>query len=149
MVEWSKLQDAFERDGALRDIYVRDVDVATWERALAFLRSVGDLRYTVDQVDSPLPSRAADALACSGEAVCCLVVARDGIEYACHFFTADEIEIDFWPEQVNGPDRLASLERFVAGLGHATARDVVVTQENWPEALILRYVSATGEVVQG
>ncbi|MGH7381025.1 MAG: hypothetical protein ACREKR_02175 [Candidatus Methylomirabilales bacterium] len=146
MLAWDEVRQDFEPDGALRDIYVLAADSAAWDRALAFLLSEGTARYTVDGVALPLPKTAKEALSLRPDSSPLLHVERDGIEYACHFFTADEIELDFLPAHVAGPGPFEGLLRFIVGLGRSTGRDVLVTHENYLEAPILRYVAATGDV---
>jgi hypothetical protein len=147
MLSWDDVREAFEPDGMLRDIYVQKADGDVWERAFTYLAKQGTSDYTVDEVKKALPRSAKDALGLRPDKSPLLLVNRDGIEYGCHFFSEEEIELDFWPEEIDGPLRLASLSDFISGLGHATGKDVVVTHENCPEIPILCYVASLGEIV--
>jgi hypothetical protein len=139
MVKWEDVRSEFEPDGALRDIYVTDADTQLWDRALEFLLRDAGSRYSIDEVDAPLPAKASDALRLWPDRAPLLIVEREGIEYACHFFTPDAVELDFWPEDVRGPDEFAALTRFVVGLGRVTSRVVLVTYESSTAAEIFRY----------
>jgi hypothetical protein len=139
MVKWEDVRSEFEPDGGLRDIYVMDASPAVWDRAYGFLLQAGDARYSVDDADAPVPASAEDALRVWPDRSPLLLVDRAGIEYACHFFGRDQVELDFWPEDVQGPDEFAALLRFVVGLGRATNRIVVVAYEGSSAAEILRY----------
>ncbi len=143
MVEWDDVRKDFEPDGALRDIYVNDASGLVWDRALEFLRHADTARYLIDDVDAPLPATAAQALQLWPDQSPLLIVERDGIEYACHFFDPEQIELDFWPEDIRGGEEFQALERFVAGLGRATHRVVLVTYEGSQAAEIFRYVPET------
>ena len=146
-IEWRDVREAFEPDGMLLDIYVQDVDGAAWERAFAFLVGEGGVEYTVNGETARIPKTAAEALDLRPVQSPLMLVTRGGIEFACHFFTASEIEMDFWPEDVDGPRQLETLVNFLGGLGRAAGRDVIVTPENCPEAPLLRYEVARNDVV--
>jgi hypothetical protein len=145
-LEWQDVRDSFEPDGMLLDIYVQNVDAAAWEKAFAFLVD-GETEYTVNGADAPVPKTAAHALNLRPMSSPLMLVRRDEIEFACHFFSDSEIELDFWPEDVDGPQRLEALAQFITGLGRATGQDVIVTPENTPEAPLIRYTATRDEVV--
>jgi hypothetical protein len=146
MLEWHDVREAFEPDGMLLDVYVRSVDAAAWERAFAFLITEG-AEYTVDGHAAAVPMTAAQALRLRPVGSPLMLVRRYGIEYACHFFSDSEIELDFWPEDVDGPEHFEALVRFVRGLGRASGQDVIVTPENCPESPLIRYAAREDEVV--
>ena len=139
----------FEPDGALRDIYVNDTRAVVWDQALEFLLRADTVRYLIDDVVAPLPATAAEALQVWPDRSPLLVVEREGIEYACHFFNRDQIELDFWPEDIRGPEEFAALERFVGGLGRVTKCVVLVTYEGSQAAEIFRYVPDTDTTKAG
>ncbi len=147
MVLWSMVEAEFEPDGELRDVYVFGADRSTWERALAFLLSKGTTRFEVDGVVNGVPGSASEALAMRPASSPLLLVTRDGIEFACHFFDETAIELDFWPEDVGCAEEFDSLVELVSGLSRSTGRDVVVTHENRPEAEIVRFLAESGELV--
>jgi hypothetical protein len=149
MVRWDDVRRDFEPDGALRDIYVIGADAVVWDRALRFLMQAGTARYSIDDTEASLPERAADALQVWPERSPLLVVDREDIEYACHFFSTAQIELDFWPEDVEGAEAFEALERFVVGLGRVTDRTVLVTFEGSEAAEIFRYNPETDATEAG
>ena len=149
MVEWDDVRRDFEPDGALRDIYVNEANAVVWDQALEFLARADHARYLIDDVEVPLPGRAAQALQEWPDRSPLLVVEREGIEYACHFFDPEQIELDFWPEDIRGPEEFQALERFVTGLGRVTRRVVLVTYEGSQAAEIFRYVPETDTTEAG
>jgi len=149
MVQWDEVRKDFEPDGGLRDIYVNEANAVVWDAALKFLVLGGKARYLIDDADAPLPGSAAAALEVWPRRSPLLVTEREGIEYACHFFDAKQVELDFWPDDVAGAKGFESLERFVVGLGRATDRDVLVTYEGSQAAEIFRYVRKTDSAEAG
>ena len=149
MVEWDDVRTDFEPDATLRDIYVNGASALVWDQALEFLVRAGTARYLIDDVDAPLPKTAVQALQAWPDRSPLLVVEREGIEYACHFFNPEQIELDFWPEDIRGPEECQALQGFVLGLGRATNRVVLVTYEGSQAAEILRYVPDTDTTEAG
>ncbi len=149
MVKWDDVREDFEPDGSLRDIYVVSADPVAWERALEFLLQTGNARYSIDDAAAVLPGSAAEALRVWPDRAPLLIVDREGIEYACHFFTPDRVELDFWPEDIRGPVEFAALTHFVVGLGRVTNRIVLVTYETSEAAEIFRYVPETDATEAG
>jgi hypothetical protein len=121
LIDWNAVAEDFAPDGSLRDVYVLEANAEDWELVLKALgASSASVRYSVDGVEQPGPPSAQAAFAIHSVASPSLRVAVGGIEFACHFFTTDEIEFDFLPSEVNGPDRLESLLEFVRSLGRTT-----------------------------
>ncbi len=149
MVTWDDVREDFEPDGALRDIYVMSASESVWDRALEFVLQAGSSRFSIDELPAALPASAVDALGLWPDRSPLLIVDREGIEYACHFFTREQVELDFWPEDVRGPEGFAALTRFVVGLGRATSRIVLVTYESSEAAEIFRYVPETDTTEAG
>jgi len=139
MLKWEDVRSEFEPDGALRDIYVANATPQVWDRALEFLLRDGSSRYSIDDANAPPPAKASDAVRLWPDRAPLLIVDREGIEYACHFFKPEEVELDFWPDDIRGPDEFAALTRFVVGLGRVTNRVVLVTYESSSAAEIFRY----------
>jgi len=149
MVKWEDVRQDFEPDGALRDIYVADANPQVWDRALELMLRGGSSRYSIDESEAPPPATASDALRLWPDRSPLLIIQRDGIEYACHFFKAEEVELDFWPDDVRGPDEFGALTRFVVELGRLTSRVVLVTYESSAAAEIFRYSPETDATVAG
>ena len=139
-------QRAFHQDGSLRDIYVQNVNVDHWEKFFDFVRSSDfGLRYSRDGEAAQLPSSAAHMLAdksCAHN----LTVDAGGVGICCHFFVTGEIELDIDPREVTSPSAVDRVLDFMAGLGSRLVRDVILTEENSPEYVWLRYSSTDGVV---
>jgi hypothetical protein len=128
----------------LRDIYVQNVTVDHWEKFLDFVRSRGfGIRYSRDGETAQLPSSAAHILAdksCAHN----LTIDLGGVGVCCHFFVADEIELDTDPREVTSPTAVNRVLDFMGRLGAGLARDVILTEENSPENVWFRYSSGEG-----
>ena len=122
-------QHAFHQDGSLRDIYIQNVNVEHWERFFDFVRSsCFELRYFRDGEAAQLPPSAAHILAdksCAHN----LTIDVGGVGICCHFFIADEIELDIDPREVTSLSAVDSVLDFITGLGACLARDVILTEE--------------------
>jgi hypothetical protein len=140
MIDLASLAEDLAPDGSLRDVYVFGTSLTDWDRALTFAASCdATIEYSVDgEVQSNLPT-AATALGLRRDASPLLRVCLGGVTFACHFFTPDEIEFDFVPNEIDRPERLQALLQFVEGLGRSTGKVVVVTHENSPKLTFLRY----------
>lgn len=132
-------QNAFCRDGSLRDIYVDSTTEQDWDAFLSFLRE-GEhpLSYSQDGEAAPVPTRASEALRDTSCAHL-LSIAVSGVIVNCHFFTADEIELDVAPGDVATQEALDGLLGFMRGIGDHLRKDVTLTAENSPELVLLRY----------
>ena len=140
MIDLASLAEDLAPDGSLRDVYVFGTSLEDWDRVLAFAASCdATVEYLVDgEAQSSLPTAAA-AFALRPDASPLLRLCLNGVTFASHFFTSDEIEFDFVPNEIDKPERLQALLQFVEGLGRSTGKAVVVTQENSPELTFLRY----------
>ena len=67
----------------------------------------------------------------------------------CHFFLEDELELDLDPEELTDDDddaRADAIPMFMAELGEALRKPVLMTAENAPDAVIFRYDPATEQI---
>lgn len=143
-MDWARCKAAFHQDGSLRDIYVNGTGEHDWDLFLSLVRSSGHaVRYTRDGDDAVVPSSAADVLA---DKTCAhnLTIDVDGVEFMCHFFTPDEIELDLDPRQVASQRSLEAVLGFIEHLGSHLSKDVILTEENSPEYIRFRYSCSDG-----
>ena len=148
MVTWEECRADFQPDGSLRDLYVCGGGLPAWEAALRVLRAKGTARYEVDGRTMSLPGSAREALTIRPMQSPLLNVEIGGIDFACHFFGSEDVELDFSPSEVDTADRFSSLVSVVLAIGKATGRDVIVTPENQKEAAFMRYDAAKADIVR-
>ena len=151
-VTWELCREHFVPDGSLRDIYVLGGDVETWRRALSVLLTTSEsVRHRIaggDELPAVSSVEQLTPYLTDGNPTHAMVAFwRDGIEYVCHFFGVEEVELDIEPSAIDGQRTLDSLVRLVEALGRATGRAVSVTPENCREVPFLAYSPAADEVV--
>ena len=138
-LNWSACSASFVQDGSLRDIYVRGTTINDWERFYRFLiEKKLPLSYLrSDDRTAEFPSSIAKIMEdrrCGHT----LSIDLSGILLNTHFFNDREIELDLDPRDVNSEDRFKSLVNFMGEIGRLLRKEVVLTSENAPEAVILR-----------
>jgi len=114
-----------------------------WESALTF---TGVLFFEVDGRPATVPTTAWQALGLRPTASPLLSVRRDGVAFVCHFLDEREVELDFAPSDIDGPQRFDSLVALLRGLASATGREVLVTPENQSDRPFLRYDPRTEQL---
>jgi hypothetical protein len=135
-LRWDEVAPAFQWDGTWRDIYVLRTSSQTWAAFLACLKSWDyDIRYSEGGTEAPLPE-AFEAPSRSWESAAPLLVIRSaGVEFNCHFFSEDEIELDLDPRQVHGQEQLDALVLFMERIGRCVKQEVRLTAENGPDTV--------------
>lgn len=147
-MDWKRVAGDFEPDGSLRDIYVRETGRDDWQKVLDALREQWpSLSFTLDGEPAVLPRRVESIFDAQREKAAALCLIVGGAKLICHFFVEDEIEFDLDPREIAGPAQREALVGFMALLGRATGKPVVLTLENAPEAVIFRYGVESDEVV--
>jgi hypothetical protein len=139
-MDWQQIAPDFEPDGALRDIYVFGTGLLDWQRVLDALRAwEPSPSFAIGGQPAMMPDKVEDIFAEARQQGALLSVKVSGVLVNCHFFHPDDIEFDLDPRKVTGPAQLEGLEQLMSLLGRTTGKPVVMTMENMPEAVILRY----------
>lgn len=136
-VDWAQIASDFKWDGSLREIRVPGTSVADWQHFLDALRRIApSFTFTIDKEAADLPILAEEALACRQTASPLLSFQAGDVRLNCHFFSADEIELDLDPRDVTGDIQLAALADLMGWMADTIGRLVVLTSENLPAAVI-------------
>jgi hypothetical protein len=131
----------------LRDIYVFGTSMEDWESVWKLLAGGRDrLTFSVDGVVSEPPTTAADVFAIAGKHSVLAAYAGGGFTINCHFFTPAEIEFDIDPREMGGRDAGEAIVRFIAAIGEATRKPVVLTEENDRSTVIACFDPKTGVI---
>ncbi len=147
-MEWSRVAPYFDYDGSLRDIYILDTSLRDWARVWDLLAAVPEqLTFKVDGKAATPPVSVEDALRlhASHSVTASYSVGKQRLN--CHFFSEEMIEFDLDPQDVDGPAEGERLTQFLAMLGRTTSKEVRLTAENEPEAIIARYDPIIGSVI--
>ena len=142
-MNWQEVKAEFKYDGSLRDLYILDADMQTWQRALDWLRTSSyPLSYTIEKEQVELPADAGAIFSKRLEASPLLSVDVQGIRINSHFFIAEQIEFDIDPREVNNEAQFGHLCEFMQRLGQHLGQSVILTPETSgreEEEVILRY----------
>jgi hypothetical protein len=142
---WSDVQDAWEPDGALRDVYVHGTSEAEWQSVVDAIRSEEwPSSYSEDGEQLPMPHSVGEIFDRSSRAaVLWAITPGSGIQINCHFFTSDEIEFDLAPTEIVGQTELDVVVGFVRLIGRASGKPASVCYENWPDEPFMVYEPTT------
>jgi hypothetical protein len=139
-IDWQRLREELQPDGALRDIYVRGADEQLWDRFLVALPESPyrwRLTHGEESVAKPL-SRFSDLQFRETDRALLHVMLAPALILACHFFSAEEIELDVVPNDLQSDEAVGLLIDFMRWLGRVVNRPVVLTHENRRDDVILR-----------
>ncbi|MFC0132624.1 hypothetical protein [Massilia eurypsychrophila] len=128
----------WERDGSLRDIYVQDTEAVHWNRFDQLL-SQYTCSYTFDGVAAPFPG--AQSVLRNREGSHVLSILLNGpVEVCCHFFIAEQLELDISPKEITGAIEHDEVLSFVENLAEALELSADITPENSEHTPFLTYV---------
>jgi hypothetical protein len=128
----------WERDGSLRDIYVQDTEAVHWDRFDQLL-SRYKCSYIFDGVAAPFPG--SHSVLGNREGLHVLSILLDGpVEICCHFFIAQQLELDVSPKEITGPREHDEVLSFVENLAEALELSADISPENSEQMPFLTYV---------
>ncbi|OCR23018.1 hypothetical protein AFK24_21615 [Pseudomonas syringae] len=128
----------WERDGSLRDIYVQNTEAVHWDRFDQLL-SRYKYSYTFDGVAAPFPGSHSVLGNREGSGV--LSILLDGpVEICCHFFIAEQLELDISPKEITGPSEHERVLSFVENLAEALELSAHITPENSEQTPFVTYL---------
>jgi hypothetical protein len=134
-------QEAFGCDGSHRDFYVRSTSLNDWHDFLKFVNSTRyRLSFQINGTPVRVPSDATSLFSSDTQPLLQIDVA--GVTLNCHFFLEAEIELDLDPQELTDAHddaRADAILMFMAELGDALRKPVLMTAENAPDAVIFRY----------
>jgi len=128
----------WERDGSLRDIYVQDTEALHWDRFDQLLGRY-ECSYTFDGVVAPFPGSHSALRNREGSHVLSILLGGP-VEICCHFFIAEQLELDISPKEITGPLEHENVLSFVENLAEALELPADITPENSEEMPFLTYV---------
>jgi hypothetical protein len=139
MISWSTCREDFRGDGSLRDIYITPATLTDWRTVYSVLRERPGVEYLVDGVAQALPASVEQALAVRASSSPMLRFRVGRALVVFHFFSDEEIECDFYPNEIESQAELDILLGFVRQLGDTTQKRVVITPENRSEEPFISY----------
>jgi hypothetical protein len=146
-----KFADAFFVDGSLRDIIVSDTKIDDWEAMYEELTVRGfDMVFECGDSHA-LPQNLGELLSVRRQDDPCprLSVIVGAIKFNCFFFSEDEIEFDLHPRDVSSEDAFLKVVDFMRTIGRRLAKDVILTDENAHDCVLIRYRHVQDDIVPG
>lgn len=146
---WKDIEWIFEKDGALRDIYVQNATISDWKKVVNLLNS--DYKLTFGACEDNLTNKIefeyvktmfADE---TGELERKFAtIDLNGIIVKCYFFLEDQIEFDLWPEDIKTENELNFVLIFLSSLSSILKKEVTLSGENQPEFPLIKIDTKNG-----
>lgn len=128
----------WQRDGSLRDIYVQNTEAVHWDRFDRLL-SQYECSYTFDGVAVPFPGSRSVLRNREGSHVLSILL-NGPVAICCHFFIAEQLELDISPKEITGSSEHEEVLSFVESLAEALELSADITPENSEQTPFLTYV---------
>lgn len=124
--EWQRI---FEPDSrSLLDIWVFDIGLADWQVLLNWLQSNYPIAYSEDSATAALPS-VEEIWKRQNSGTQLLRIDLGGFTVNTHFFSADEIEMNVLPEDVDSRAKAESVFRLAIGMARVLKKEVTFAPE--------------------
>ena len=146
-MNWHDYQIEFAPDGSLRDIYVFETALSDWQKLVDFLRnSKYQCTFLDDNSEHNLPDDVVTIFDKSLTTWALLSVQVGDIILSCHFFSPEEIEFDFVPNEIKTQSEAEQIFDFMRRLGQSLNKEVVLTPENGRAFCIFKFSPASNEL---
>ena len=137
---FSEVTAVLQRDGTLRDFHIFNTTRSDWNAVLRWgSERLTESRFLRDGTPFPLPGSIEEIAEIRNEAALCWQISVAGAYVHCYFFCDEQIELDFWPEDFNTPERWSALCKFFQSIVDLVGKAGVVTYENVEEDVIARF----------
>ncbi len=137
-LKFHEVAGLWERDGSLRDIYLQDTEAVHWNRFDQLL-SQYECSYTFDGVAAPFPGSHIALGNREGSHLLSIMLGSP-VEICCHFFIAEQLELDISPKEITSPMEHEEVLSFVENLAEALESSADITPENSEQTPFLTYV---------
>jgi len=140
---WNKAKWIFESDGALRDIYVQDVNESDWKKLTSFLNSEFELEFGIDKerssskIDFDFVQKMWNDETGKLETKS-LTIDLNGILVKSYFFSPEQIEFDIKPSEIESLSELNRILDFMNSVSKELNKQVTLTGENQAEFPLIK-----------
>ncbi|MBU3822516.1 hypothetical protein KO566_10615 [Flavobacteriaceae bacterium XHP0103] len=146
---WNNIEWIFEKDGALRDIYVQNATISDWEKIIDLLNSEYKISYGnseenfTNQIDLDYVKKMfADE---TGELEIKFVrIDLNGILILCHFFLEEQIEFDINPTEIKTELEFNKIMDFMKSISSKLDKQITLCGENQPEFPLIKIDTKNG-----
>lgn len=143
MRNWKDIKWIFEKDGALRDIYVQNTTISDWEKVVDLLNIDYKLTFGVyeenltDKIDFEfVKTMFANE---TGELETkYATIDLNGIIVKCYFFLEDQIEFDINPAEIKTELELNKVTDFMKKISSELNKQITLCDENQPEFPLIK-----------
>jgi len=146
---WKNIEWIFEKDGALRDIYVQNATILDWEKVVDLLNSEYKLTFGVyednftDKIDfGYVKTMFADE---TGELETkSATIDLSGIVVKCFFFLENQIEFDINPTEIKTESDFNKITDFMKSISSKLKKQITLCGENQPEFPLIKIDTKNG-----
>jgi len=140
---WNNIEWIFEKDGALRDIYVQNSTISDWEEVINLLNSEHKILYGnseknfTNQIDLDYVKKMFTDK--TGELEIKFVkINLNGISVLCHFFLEEQIEFDINPTEIKTELEFIEIMSFMKSISSKLEKQITLCGENQPEFPLIK-----------
>lgn len=121
----------FHVDGSLRDIYVDEpTTIDDWHAVWQFFRNCNTTLTVDGEKVNHIPSDIATIFKERQEKSICLNIKYNGVDFNCHFFSEEEIELDINPATIKDITEVKSVIDFMEMMAKLLKKNVSLSIEN-------------------
>lgn len=149
MRNWNNIEWIFEKDGALRDIYVQNATISDWEKVVDLLNSEYQLTFGIyeDNLNNKIDFGYVKTMFAdeTGELETkSVTVDLNGIIVKCYFFLENQIEFDINPTEIKTETEFNKITDFMKSISSKLEKQITLCGENQPEFPLIKIDSKNG-----
>ena len=137
---WEKIKtDIYYSDGSLRDIYVLDSTIEDWKKWIGFINENYQVKFEYfdnqgnKKIESKINFYEVSKYWNNYEnSISAEFLVRE-VLLKCYFFSIDEIENDFFPEEVKTIEQHNLIIEYLKSISKILNKEVILTPENYSE----------------
>ncbi|SFW60221.1 hypothetical protein [Cellulophaga fucicola] len=149
MKNWRNIEWIFEKDGALRDIYIQNTTISDWEKVVDLLNSEYKLTFGVyeenltDKIDFEFVKiMLADE---TGQLETkSATIDLNGIVVKCYFFLENQIEFDINPTEIKTELEFNTITYFMKSISSKLEKQITLCGENQPKFPLIKIDTKNG-----
>ena len=137
---WEKIKtDIYYSDGSLRDIYVLDSTIKDWKKWIDFINENYQVKFEHfdnqgnKKIKSKINFYEVSKYWNNYENTISAEFLVGEVLLKCYFFSIDEIENDFFPEEVKTIEQHNLIIEYLKSISKILNKEVILTPENYSE----------------
>ena len=137
---WEKIKtDIYYSDGSLRDIYVLDSTIEDWKKWIGFINENYQVKFKYfdnqgnKKIESKINFDEVSKYWNNYENSISAEFLVGEVLLKCYFFSSDEIENDFFPEEVKSLEQHYLILDYLKSISKILNKEIILTPENYSE----------------